>query len=418
MRRVGSVVIVLAGVFFWRNGRVLKNTLLPLELPVAYFAGGDAQSQCKIVQDPALQVKFCEDAVFWDVAREGKDSIDRRLLVTCDPFREQWNTVMGPLHCPSPRGALWVYTPNSESSFANVELRGFPEHADFHPLGLDVFPGPSNDYHLLIVNHGRDNSTIEQFLLSSVFPYRATYVRTLTSVHFVSPNAVAFTSPSTFYVTQDHRFTRRLPGLLGKILPIVETLLLPGLAWVNHVDIHIDGQLDITDAARGIPFANGIAISGDGSRVAVASSSQGAIQLYSRTSDNKLKWEEVIPLPFSPDNVRFAESGALIAAGHPYFPAISDVAAQKTQVAPSWVVSITPRIKPLNTTAAIREDIDAPHPACNRAPISLSHEVRTLYQSNGSGFSTSSSGLWDTLSNTFFAVGLYQAGVLTCHGLL
>lgn len=297
-----------------------------------------------------------------------------------------------------------------------MELQGYPEHSDFHPLGLDVFPDSSTEdlFHLLVVNHGRDNTTIEQFRLSSVPPYRATYVRTLTSPDFVSPNAVAFTSASSFYVTQDHRFTRRLPGITGKILPVLETLLLPGLGWVNHVYILPDGQLNITHAARGIPFANGIAVSGDKSRVAVAASSQGAVQLYSRTDDNKLHWEETISVPFSPDNLVFDDNDTLIVAGHPTFPAISAVAAQKTREAPSWVVSITPRIIPFNASAA-EKDNNAPYPASRRVPISPSHVVTTLYQSNGSGFSTSSTGLWDERSKTFLAVGLYQEGVLTCQ---
>jgi hypothetical protein len=74
--------------FFWRNGRVLRNTFLPPELPVAYFAGGNVQSQCRIVQGTVSQsLKFCEDAVFWDVAGEGRDTLDRRLIVSCDPSR-------------------------------------------------------------------------------------------------------------------------------------------------------------------------------------------------------------------------------------------------------------------------------------------------------------------------------------------
>ena len=312
---------------------------------------------------------------------------------------------------------MWLYAPNSESPFVNLELHGYPEHADFHPLGVDVFPGssPADPFHLLVVNHGRDNTTIEQFQLSPVAPYRATYLRTLTSHHFVSPNAVSFTSPSTFYVTQDHRFTRRLPGFIGKILPLIETLFLPGLTWVNYVVIHPNGQLNITYAARGIPFANGITISRDKSKVAVASSSKSAIYLYSRTDDGKLKWEEMVQVPFSPDNIIFDDNDVLIAAGHPSFSALTAVAAQKRHEAPSWVVSIAPRITPFNAIAAEKEDSDAPYPAPRRAAISPSYEVTTLYQSNGSGFSSSSTGLWDERSKTLFAIGLLDEGILTCQ---
>ena len=48
------------------------------------------------------QVKFCEDAVFWDVAGKGEGMIDRRLLVTCDPHRYESSIILVimSLRCP------------------------------------------------------------------------------------------------------------------------------------------------------------------------------------------------------------------------------------------------------------------------------------------------------------------------------
>jgi len=325
---------------------------------------------------------------------------------------------MGPLRDPSHRGALWVYAPKAKQQLVQVAMDKYPEEADFHPLGVAVFPGssPKDPSHVIVVNHGRHNSTIEQFLLSPVAPYRATYIRTLSSTLLVSPNAVAYTSSSSFYVTQDHRFTRRLPGLIGKTLPLIETLLLPGLAWVNHVNIGHNGQLDIANAAQGVPFANGVSVRNDGQKVAVASSSRCAVNLYARTSDNRLKLEHTVQLPFSADNIGFEDDGKLVVAGHPTFPALAAVAAQKKEQAPSWVVSITPRTKLFNASEAQEEDVEAPYPVSRAAPISRTHEVKTLYQSNGTGFSTSTTGVWDARSGMFYAVGLYQEGILSCQG--
>lgn len=193
----------------------------------------------------------------------------------------------------------------------------------------------------------------------------------------------------------------------------MESILLPGLAWVNHVNIHSDGQLDVTYAATGIPFPNGIAVRGE--KVAVAATSQSAVHFYRRSGDNKLKFEELVLLPFCPDNVGFEDDGQLIVAGHPNFPAITRVAAQKTEHAPSWVVAIAPRTKPFNASEARQEDIDAPYPVSRRVPISQTHKVTTLYQSNGVAFSTSATGLWDSRSETLFAAGLYQEGLLFCQ---
>jgi len=385
----------------------------------------------------------CEDAAFWEKVDDSGAVIDKVLLLSCDPNRKAWNTVMGPLSDPSPRGALWFYNIGGDASGASAQprritLEGYPETHDFHPLGFDIYPShPNQPYsNLFVVNHARHNSTIEQFTLSWHEPDRAKWVRTISGPELVAPNALALTSPTSFYLTHDHRFTRRLPGLLGKTLPIAESILALPLAWATHVNVTDKVRVDTTTkdkalaltttnvkteteiVASHIPFPNGIAISPDGTQVAIASTTLGEILFYARDiTTQALSLSARVPTPFAPDNIMYDSRGSLIVAGHPYFQALTAVAANRTGArAPSWVLSITP--SPSGAAGAGAEmdawDVGAPVPASRKVPRVPGYEMRTLYQSDGSEFSSSSTGLRDSKTGVLYVVGLYQDGLMVC----
>jgi hypothetical protein len=376
---------------------------------------------------------FCEDAVFWDTLNEAEDVVERRLLVSCDPNRQSWNTVMGPLRDPNPHGSLWVYSPDAGARPSRITLQGYPEAHDFHPLGLDIWPtgeggGPSN---LFVVNHARARTVIEQFTMYPSTPTTATWVRTLTHRAFVAPNALALTSPTSFYVSNDHLMTRRLPGPLGRVLPLVETLLALPLGWLAHVSLDADAPADTntntntttppaptlthTIVAAGIPFANGVALSPDGRLLALASTTLQHVALFSRDpTTHALSRTHTIPLPFSVDNIRFDDDGVLLVAGHPHFPSLVRVAANASSVAPSWVMAVSQRAPPL-VTLPKAYDVHAPVSASARAPTVPSHDAETLFQSEGSVFSTSSTGLRDARTGTLYVTGLYEDGLLICR---
>jgi hypothetical protein len=380
----------------------------------------------------------CEDAVFWEKVDDSGAVIDKVLLLSCDPNRKVWNTVMGPLSDPSSHGALWFYNIGGDAIGApaqprRITLEGYPETHDFHPLGLDIHPShPDQPYsNLFVVNHARDNSSVEQFTLSWHEPNRAKWVRTISGPEFVAPNALALTSPTSFYLTHDHRFTRRLPGILGEALPITESILALPLAWVSHVNVtppysHPDPQSQSAlttkthtekTVASHIPFPNGVAISPDGTQVAIASTTLGEILFYARDiTTQALSLRARVPTPFAPDNLMYDSRGSLIVAGHPYFKALVDVAANRTGVhAPSWVLSITPSPTPPGAGAEMDAwDVDAPVSASRKVPRVPGYEMRTLYQSDGSEFSSSSTGLRDSKTGVLYVVGLYQDGLMVC----
>jgi hypothetical protein len=387
------------------------------EFPVGYYSNGDWSTHCQTIGTDAA-FSYCEDAVFWDhLDGEGKLK-DRLVIVGCDPGRKSWNTVMGPLRDPKPRGGLWVYSPGEGNAKAIV-LIGYPEDHDFHPIGMDVFPSLEGDAsNLFVINHAGQRTFIEQFSLTPANPTKAKWIRTLTSKYFVSPNSLAWTSPTSFYVTNDHLFTRRLPKPFGSVLPAIETWLGLPLSWISHVTINENAQfesnvLEHTFAALGIPFSNGVAISPDGKHLAVSSSSLAQVYFYTRDPEsNKLTFTDTVQLPFAPDNLSFDDEGILIVAGHPHLPSLAAVAANKTAaIGPSWAVSISPR-----KAGAFSKEYDtrAPVSASAKAPAVPSHEVETLFQSNGKFFSTSATGLRDSRTGVLYVSGLYEEGLLVC----
>lgn len=383
-------------ILVYRSGRVVWNNILTApSLPDAYYAGGNWTSHCSRIKDPSSNdINFCEDITFWDHLDAHGALTDRLVLFGCDPNRKAWNTVMGPLRDPTPRGHLFLYVPRT-LTVHRLTLQGYPSAHDFHPLGMDIYPStdgaPST---LFIVNHARAQTTIEQFMLDPKRLEEAQYVRTLRSPYFVSPNAIAMTSPTSFYVSNDHWMTRRLPAL-GHVLPLVETIAGLPLGWVAHVAVHptdpdADVTLDHTVAALGIPFANGLAISPERAHLAVAATSLGVVYVYDlpdpTSSLTALAFSHAVQLPFFPDNLAYDDDGALIVTGHPHFPALIGVAANRTgATAPSWAVSVSGDV------------------------------VETLFQSDGSVFGSSSTTLRDARTGAIYVAGLYEEGVLVCR---
>jgi hypothetical protein len=429
MRSALTFIAALVAVVAWRNGRIIKNNILTLtHFPAGYYTAGDWTTKCETVKDEKNRtLRFCEDETFWDLFDEAGKLLERRVILSCDPGRREWNTVMGPLLDPIPRGGLWVYTPQAEAgqNLQRLALTGYPEGHDFHPLGLEIYPSyAGNSSNLFVINHARHRTVIEQFSMSPADFTQAVWVRTLASNYFVSPNSLALTSPTSFYVTNDHLLTRRLPSLLGHTLPVVETILALPLSWLAHVTLeeHKTSPPIIHHefAALGVAFANGVAVSSDGQLVAVAATSRGQVYFYSRSlKTNVLKHIHTVPVPFTPDNLMFDDQGSLIVTGHPHFPSLIGVAAGKPgAVSPSWVVSISPRPQAEAGTPAFslskQYDLRAPTSASSTVSPVLSHEVETLFQSNGTGFSSSCTALRDSPSGVLYVTGLYEEGLLVC----
>ncbi|KAG2140130.1 hypothetical protein DEU56DRAFT_798792 [Suillus clintonianus] len=423
LSRIVAVLAVLLATFIYRSGRMTQHGILNLPaLPPSYYVNGDVQTHCTLLREPAHTLKYCEDMTFWDHLDADGTVAARFVIAGCDPNRKAWNTVMGPLRDPEPRAYLWLVD-TTDNSLQRIELAGYPEGHHFHPLGLEVTPSQDGaPSFLYAVNHARKETTVEQFIISPDTPTQALWQRTLSSPWFVSPNALAMTSEMSFYVSNDHLMTRRLPFPLAPALPLIESLAGLPLSWLAHVTVNSDGTITHELAALGIAFANGVAISPDGTTLALSSTSLGQVHFYDRNvTTNALKYRETVSLPFFSDNIMFDEEGALIATGHPHFPSLVAVAGNKTDArGPSWAVSLTPLSDNTHFAksahAADRKyDLRAPLSASKVHPANDRWEVETLFQSDGSVFGTSCTTLRDSRTGSLYMVGLYEEGLMVCR---
>jgi len=451
LRPIILVPAILLAIQAYRAAHPLSIILREPVLPTSYFSTPNGNGgSCSTIHDPLGALNSCEDIRFWDVVREAqptagghKNLLERRVVASCDPNRKNWNTVMGPLRDPNPRGAFWVADVSADGKVSDVQqmsFEGFPADADFHPLGFDIFPTPtrSGTSNMFVVNHARDKSNILQFTVSPANPTVAKYVRTIRHRGLLAPNSIAMLSNRTFYVTNDHMMSRRLPGILGKTLPVAETMLQLPFGFLTHVEILDDGVPGDPNSAAIrhtlpkllMPFPNGIALSPDRQEIAISSSSLAEVHLYKRVAYNpasgsKVKGESLeitgrIRMPFAPDNVDYTENGDLLVAGHPFFPALVKVAANETGAhAPSWVVSVSRRSGNEEETQLM--DVWAPCSASKRVNLKSipQHKMQTVYQSNGAdgGFGGSTTALRDERSGITIISGLYEKGLLVCRPL-
>ncbi|KAG8690380.1 hypothetical protein FRC11_012013 [Ceratobasidium sp. 423] len=409
VRRLSVVVAVLAW-YVWNRKHAIQAQLLPKSLPPLFSAG----RKCELVREKEVdnRFKFCED---------GRIYAPGIAIFSCDPGRHEWNTVMGPMLNPGRRGSLWAlhYNSTTTEELYPLELTNFPSDVDFHPLGIEIPPvlpsaDPNGTPRLLVINHGRQNSTIEVFSIRRDWESRLMtleYERTLTDPSFIAPNAIAAISPTEFFLSHDHRFTRRIAWPLNAILPALETFLVLPLGKVDLVTFDpYTGVRKVQTVAPNIAFANGVAVSEDGSTLAIASTNCAKVLLYSLYSQDKMdiKFITSVQVPFSVDNLAFA-GDKLLAAGHPYLPEFMALVEQKSDRAPSYVVEIAPR------TPSKWTDHGEPQGtwlARSTRPAGVS--VTTAFTSDGSFLSSSSGAIMDLDMKTMFVAGLYGSGVAKC----
>ncbi|KAF7330570.1 hypothetical protein MVEN_02497100 [Mycena venus] len=342
------VSVLCLSMFVWRVHRPAGYFLKKRESPVAFYAHGNTDSHCELKTAPDF--KFCEDSALWDIHDSVTNSSRHEIVVSCDPGRGDWNTVMGPLRNPDPHGALWLLSAEKDAAPRRITFKNYPPNHDFHPLGIAISPSTGNaPSNLFAINHARKRTVIEQFTISPASPGVATHVRTISSSYFVSPNSIALTSPSSFYVSNDHLMTRRLPRTVR---------------WVSHItlDPELTARTPILEhrfAASFIPFANGISLSPSGFQLAVASSTPAEVRLYSRNpTTNALARTHSVPVPFSPDNLDFDETGTLVVSGHPHFPSLVKVKNDPVNAkAPSWVVAVNSTTHNVETLFSERRNI-------------------------------------------------------------
>jgi beta-glucosidase len=225
------------------------------------------------------------------------------------------------------KGRVFVFDPKAEVP----ELRQLTltEPQDFHPHGISLFIDADGRTLLFAVNHRAEGPFVEIFeVAGDALLHRESISHPL----MFSPNDVLAVGPRSFYVTNDHG--SRTPR--GQML---ENYLFLDKAFV----LYFDGR-GMTIAAKGIGYANGIAMSPDGATVYVAGSSDRSIRVFKRdAATGGLTRSFRIKIGSAPDNIELDASGSLWIAAHPKMLKFVKHAADPAVPSPSQVLRIAAR---------------------------------------------------------------------------
>ncbi|OJD36759.1 serum paraoxonase lactonase 3 [Diplodia corticola] len=279
-------------------------------------------------------LKNCEDVVVLE---------DQGVaILSCDPQRDAWNTVMGTFLDPTQPGAIfqWFYSnPDSYPQPLALENFGSRGSVDFHPLGIEYHEESAT---LFVTNHASSGPTIEIF---DYVPWggfgraSATHRASVSHPALWTPNSIHALNATSFLVTNDHRVRARdhfilnkletygaLPG--GSVVQVTLPSTLPPRDDGDDGPLALDpAAIAVTQVAANIPFANGVAVLDAGRTLAVASTNGRAVRLYNITSSTtaddgtdgtiSLAFKDKIFAPAMLDNLSVDSRGRLLAAGHP-----------------------------------------------------------------------------------------------------
>lgn len=224
-----------------------------------------------------------------------------------------------------------LYTMSLDHPEAGLtKLAGTPR--DFHPHGLSLYRGGDGKLTLMVINHEAGGDQAVEIFDVTVADGAAKLVSTghIEGGLLLSPNDLVAVSPTQFYVTNDHGSTTSLGQKL-------ENLLLLPRANVLYFDGNYFQQV-----AKNLIFANGIAVSRDGSHIYVAELMGRTLFSYKRNPfSGTLAEDGSLAIPAAPDNIDVAADGALWLAGHSKIMAVNRYGRDPAQPSPSEIFRVT-----------------------------------------------------------------------------
>jgi arylesterase/paraoxonase len=335
------------------------------------------------------ELRNCEDIVM--IEKEGA------AILSCDPGRDQWNTVMGTFSKNQntvPPGGLYLYRydarkhPNTHGLF-RIELQNFADESKFHPLGIEFHETSST---LIVVNHHFAGARIEIFKVDTTsYQPVARHTMTIIDPLIKTPNSVSALNEHEFFVSNDHYFRIEKSRVLAK----VETYSAIPLGNIVYVHLHNDTLASLRSVVN-MPYPNGITLL-NASTLAVAATSSCHFQLYTIRPDKTLELTETVRVPMMPDNISVDQKGKLLISGHPHPPTLErmvkdrsqclerhsgDVSECHTMSVPSWVIEWT-----------------------------KAGGIQTLYRTAGE-FGSSSTSVRDNAYGLGVIAGLYERGIM------
>ncbi|NHK26744.1 hypothetical protein FF098_002330 [Parvularcula flava] len=225
------------------------------------------------------------------------------------------------------RGEIKSFDPDNPLDPSSWRDRTGGVPTDFEPLGIDVYA--DGQTHRLFVINEADRSVL---IYTITGQGDLALIDTLHDARLTSPNAIVAVGPKSFYVTNStaSSFSSPLSG--------VE--FVAGLG--NGSILHYDGN-SWSEAARGLKFANGLAVSADGEELYLAEMGSKLVRVYDRDLQlGTLQPERVIRLDSFPDNLTWGAGGKLLVGAIPKPLQFAAHVGNAEKTAPSQLVSIDP----------------------------------------------------------------------------
>lgn len=242
-------------------------------------------------------------------------------------------------------GAILGYDLESTSATPVDLTADFAARRAFQPLGMSLYRSPRGDVELFVINRRADGQTIEIFALRD---RRLAHRETLSTEGVGGLNDLQAVGERSFYATQDH-------GAESGIARLVEDYTRRPWARVLFHDGH-----EYREAAGGLAYANGIALSPDGRTLYVAATTGKVVRVFDRDSAAEtLSFRRDLPLSFGPDNLDVGPEGDLWVAGHPKLLSYTRYAAGALPLSPSLVVRIVDPASPAARVEPILVDSGA-----------------------------------------------------------
>jgi len=225
------------------------------------------------------------------------------------------------------RGEIKSFDPDNPLDPSSWRDRTGGVPAEFEPLGVDVY-ADGRTHRLFVINEAD----------SSVLIYTITgqgdlaLIDTLHDARLTSPNEIVAVGPKSFYVSNSTASSFKSP------LSGVE--FIAGLG--NGSILYYDGN-SWSEAARGLKFANGLAVSPDGENLYLAEMGGKLVRVYDRDPRlGTLQQERVIRLDSFPDNLTWGAGGNLLVGAIPKPLQFAAHVSNDEKTAPSQLFRIDP----------------------------------------------------------------------------
>jgi len=222
-----------------------------------------------------------------------------------------------------------LYLMELKSGNFNVKPLTSSFNQSFAPHGISMIK-TDNSYRIMAINHTLQGNSIEVFDLVGD---SLTHKKTLKDVSMVSPNDLVMVDSTSFYFTNDHKYTKGVGRFFEEY----------GGRAISNV-IYFNGE-NYKQVANNIAYGNGINFDNYRKLMFVASSRGFHIKVYKIENDGSLNFIENIPCNTGVDNIELDSEGNLWTAGHPNLIKFQSYAQGNKNIAPSEIIKINYRGK-------------------------------------------------------------------------